>query len=322
MWQLIIRLLVGAGLFYAVKELFSSGEVKVTEKSDCNYRFLNFNNSISINQDKKSNLVSAHNAIRDKLTNYFTNYPYIPHIQFFIQGSYKMATVVENMNQFSDVDLGIYFQGRPNIDISTIQWHIKEALIGHTSKGIEVKKHCVRLNYVRDFHIDLPIYYQDFYGNIYFGAKGEGWQKSDPKEFINWFNDLTRNKPQLVRIIRYLKAWADYRMHQMNKKFPSGLVLTLWVIKHYEKDQRDDVAFVYTCDKVLQYLNENYQYSWEARMPVAPHDNALNRLSDNQKKYFYDDFKTMVENSINAISASNNTSAKDIWKQIFGQRFY
>jgi len=316
MWPIVI------GIGYIIyKGFFASDEVKVTEASDSHNNFLRFNDTISISPEKISNLRSAHNTIREKLTNYFSHYPHIPPIQFFIQGSYKMGTMVENMNQFSDVDLGVYFQEKPNVKISTLQWHIKKALTGHTSKGLEVKKMCIRLKYVRDFHIDLPIYYIDYYGKIYFGTKAYGWQKSDPKDFIKWFKNNTQNNPQLIRIIRYLKAWADYRKFITNKKYPSGLVLTLWVIKYYEENQRDDVAFVYTCDKILQYLNDNYQTNWEATMPVTPYDNTLNRLTKNQKKYFYNDFKEMLEESIEAIGSSNYSSAKGIWKQVFGYRF-
>lgn len=317
MWPIVL-----AGLGYIIyKGLFASDEIKVTEASDCNDVFLRFNDTISISQEKKANLISAHNAIRDKLTTYFSNYPQIPSIQFFIQGSYKMDTMVENMNQFSDVDLGVYFQGQPDIEISTLQWHIKQALTGHTSKGIEVKKMCIRLNYVRDFHIDLPIYYKNYSGKIYFGTKADGWQKSDPKDFIKWFQDKTKGKPQLLRVIRYLKAWSDYRKHESNKKYPSGLVLTLWVIEYYNEDSRDDVAFVYTCDKILQYLDKNYQSDWEALMPVAPFDNTLDRLTGNQKDYFYNDFKKMIEDAAEALGESSLSAAKYKWKQIFGYRF-
>lgn len=317
MWPLVIA----AGVGYVIyKGFFASDEIKVTEASDCHDNFLRFNDTISISSEKVSDLRSAHNTIRDKLTNYFSNYPHIPPIQFFIQGSYKMGTVVENLNQFSDIDLGVYFQEKPNIEISTLQWHMKQALSGHTSKGVEVKKMCVRLNYVRDFHIDLPIYYKNF-GKIYFGTKSDGWKKSDPKDFIKWFKEITQNKPQLIRIIRYLKAWSDYRKYETKKKYPSGLVLTLWAIEYYEEDQRDDVAFVYTCDKILEYLDDNYQSDWKAKMPVAPYDNTLNRLTKNQKEYFYNDFKEMIEEAIEAIGSSSNSTAKYKWKEIFGYRF-
>ncbi|MBN2595416.1 MAG: hypothetical protein JXR82_01360 [Marinifilaceae bacterium] len=321
MWALILRALVGVGVIYAVKELFASDEVHVTNRSDCHSKFLEFNSTISISQEKKSNLISAHNTIRDKLTAYFSNFSDVPEIHFFIQGSYKMGTMVENMNRFSDVDLGIYFQGYPHIDIGIIQWHIKEALTGHTSREVEMRRYCVRLNYVRDFHIDLPVYYRDFYGNIYFGTKGNGWQKSDPKKFISWFKKNIENKPQLVRIIRYLKAWVDHQKQKTNRIYPSGLALTLWVIEYYVEDSRDDVAFVYTCDKILEYLDEYYHTDWKADMPVAPYDNVLSRLTDSQKENFYKEFKSMVKSSIEAVSSSDNFSAKYTWKQIFGYRF-
>lgn len=318
MWPFI----VAAGVGYVIyKGLFALDEIKVTEASDNHINFLRFNDAISISLEKVSNLRSAHNSIRKKLTGYFSNYFHIPPIQFFIQGSYKMGTMVENMNKFSDVDLGVYFQDKPDIKVSTLQWHIKQALTGHTSRELEVKKMCVRLNYVRDFHIDLPIYYKNDYGKIYFGTKAYGWQKSDPKDFIEWFKEKTRNKPQLIRIIRYLKSWSDYREHQTNKKHPSGLVLTLWAVEYYEKDNRDDVAYTFTCNRILEYLDANYQSDWKANIPVAPYDNTLNRLTENQKEYFYLDFKDMVGEAIEAISSSTNKLAKDKWEDILGYRF-
>jgi hypothetical protein len=316
MWPILA--IAGAG--YALYKLFSSDEVKVTDESNSHEQFLAFNRTISISSEKKKNLQSAHNTIRTKLINYFEDKNHIPNIDFFIQGSYKMGTMVENMDSFSDIDLGVYFKEKPSIAISTIQYHIKEALTGHTSKGVEIKKMCVRLNYVRDFHIDLPIYYKDL-NNTYFGCKHDGWQKSDPKDFIKWFKSQTKDKPQLVRVIRYLKAWADYRKYQTNKRYPSGLVLTLWAIEHYYEDERDDVAFAFTSDMILQYLDENYQSDWEAKMPVAPYDDALSRLSNNQKEYFYNDFKEMIESAFAVLEYDNQHSAILEWKNVFGNRF-
>ena len=321
MWPLIIRALLIGTSVYVIKKLFSSDEVKLTKESNCHHEFLQFIDTISISQEKKSNLSSAHNAIRVKLINYFSKYSFTSQIDFFIQGSHKMGTMVENMNQFSDIDLGVYFQNKPEIEIERLQWHIKKALTGHTSKDIEIKKMCVRLNYVRDFHIDLPIYFKDYKGNIFFGNKNKGWKKSDPKDFISWFKRSTKNKPQLIRIIKYLKAWSDYRKYQTGKKYPSGLVLTIWVIEYYEKHQRDDVSMIFTCDSILRYLDEKYSYEWEAIMPVAPFDNTLDRLTKSQKEYFYDDFKNMIEIGIEAIEASKFIQAKNKWKLVFGYRF-
>ena len=317
MWPFIL-----GGIGYIVyKGLFASDEIKVTDASDCHENFLKFDDTISISNEKVANLKRAHNTIRDKLLNYFDHQPHIPPIQFFIQGSYKMKTMVENINKFSDVDLGIYFQEKPNLKINTLQWHIKQALIDHTTKGVEVKKMCIRLNYVRDFHIDMPIYYIDYNNSIYFGSKTNGWTKSDPKDFVKWFNRKTKGRPQMIRIIRYLKAWADYRKYETEKKFPSGLALTLWVIEHYEDHHRDDIAFTCTCEKILKYLNDHYQSEWTAKMPVAPFDNTLDRLNDYQKEYFYNDFNEMITNSIEAIGSSKYSRARNRWKDIFGYRF-
>ncbi len=317
----LIRLVI-LGITYAVgKEVFKSDEkFEITDDSNCEYLFKKFNQTITIHPDKAANLRRAHNTIRSKVSSYFEKHTSLPTPSFYIQGSYKMGTVIENRNTICDVDLAVLFPQHPNVNVETIHNHIKKALIGHTSKGVQIKTNCVRLYYVRDFHIDLPIYYIDRYsGKTYFGSRGFEWENSEPKAFIEWFKIETKNKPQLIRIIRYLKAWADHTKTKTRKKFPSGLALTLWAIKCYEKSNRDDVAFFNTTSAIMEYLHS--KRTWNAIMPVAPGDDVMHRLTSPQKKAFYEEIGEMVSLAADAVSASNNLKATTKWRKIFGNRF-
>ncbi|MEX2336632.1 MAG: CBASS cGAMP synthase [Fulvivirga sp.] len=317
----LIRL-IALGITYMIgKEAFKSKrKFEITKNSNCDDLFKRFNQVITIHPNKVASLRKAHNTIRTKVSNYFEKYTNLPIPDFYIQGSYKMKTIVENRSTICDVDLGVFFSEHPRLNVETIQNHIKNAITGHTTRGVTIKTNCVRLNYVRDFHIDLPIYYIDkFSGETYFGARGYKWERSEPKAFIDWFNAATKNKPQLIRIIRYLKAWGDNAKTKTGKKFPSGLALTLWAVQFFEKSNRDDVAFFNTGTAIMKFLHN--KRSWNAMMPVPPGDDVMNRLNSSQKSSFYNEIEEMVSMAADAVSAKNRSEAISIWNKIFGRRF-
>lgn len=314
---LILGVFAVGGIILGTRKKF-----KLTKASNCHNKLCKFNMHVNIPQMKVEDLRRAHNTIRSKLQSYFeyqTSYP-IP--EFYIQGSYKMKTIVENRTNNCDVDLAIVFPSFPGTKLETLQKHVKQALTGHTTKGIVIKEKCVRLNYVRGFHIDLPIYYRGKDKKLYFGSRGEDWETSDPKAFVSWFKGKTKGKPQLVRIIRYLKAFSEYSKTKSRIKMPSGLALTIWAIDNYKSASRDDVSLFYTATNILEYLQGNFKSQWSAKMPVAPHDNVLNRLNGEQKKAFYNELKRVVAYMAEALSSESQKKALVKWKMVFGDRIY
>lgn len=319
----LLRLLTLGLIAWAGSKLFQSEEeAEISEKSNSDDDFKKFNRRIEISPEKVEKLKRAHYTIRDKVSRYIQYNTRLPIPSFFIQGSYKTKTLIENTTIKSDVDLGIIFPYEPNLSIESIQNHIRNALLGHTRHGITIKTPCVRLNYVSDFHIDLPVYFIDKReGKTFFGARGYEWEESDPKGFIAWFKKQTQNRPQLTRIIRYLKAWLENVKGKTGRKLPSGLAITLWAIEFYEKDDRDDIAFIQTCLSILEYLDNNYQSSWNAIMPVAPFDDVLDRLNSSQKDFFYDELKCLSEKGMKALTSDNKSTAIKEWRRIFGDKF-
>lgn len=308
---------LAGGLIFGSRKNF-----EITQESNSDLHLKRFNEAISIHPEKVTNLQKARETIKAKVRDHFRYKTNLPIPEFYIQGSYKMKTIIENRNLKCDVDLAVIFPRDPGVRLETLQNHLRYALYNHTTQGVTVKSNCVRLNYVRDFHIDLPVYYMDDHtGEMYFGSRSNEWMPSDPKAFVEWFKSKTQKKPQLVRIIRYLKAWADHTKAKTSKKFPSGLTLTLWVIKYYKFSRRDDIAFFHTCMAILEYLDDNFKFSWAAKMPVQPFDNVLNRLSRSQISGFYDEFKDMVSIMMEAVSSEYQAQAISKWQRVFGRRF-
>ncbi len=321
--QLIHRILVIGALAWIGKNLFSKTDNRPKKElklySNCHDEFIQFNRNIEIPRDKIDNLIRAHQTIRSKIKKYIANSTLLDAPEFFIQGSYKTKTLIDNNGGKCDVDLGIVFPGKPQIKLSRLKNHLKNALISHTSKGVSANGNCISVNYVRDFHIDLPVFYQQD-NQIYFGSKS-GWTISDPKGFAEWFKIESRKNPQFKRIVRYLKAWASLKQYKTRIKMPSGLVLTIWARTFYIKSKYDDVSFVKTCSRILQYMDQTSIDNWKAIIPVPPRDNVINRLTYSQKVNFYEKFGVMVSYGIKAISQPKRHIALKYWSKIFGSKF-
>jgi hypothetical protein len=290
--------------------------------ADCNDLFNEFYEKISLTDSQLNYLKQARDAIRNKIKNYFKEKENIPP-KFWIQGSYMMKTIVNPLNGEYDLDDGVYLQ---NIDTNKDNWPsaetvhnwIYEAVKGHTKEDPLDKRACIRVLYSGKYHVDLPVYgiYKE---EIYLAEKGEkGWNISNPKNLLEWFDKQVNDKgEQIIKIIRYFKAWADYQGKSKNKKLPSGLILTILAIENYEKRDRDDDTFGRTIRNINQYITN----SFIIYNPVNGNEILSEHLKENQKE----DFKLLISNLLyntnRALGEVNKKEACKIWREEFGDRF-
>ncbi len=179
--------------------------------ADCHNLFLDYNKDLFITKTKRRSLIKSKDALRNVIIKHFKEHhpKYKP--KFYIQGSYKMGTMIRTKDDECDLDDGVYFKREPDVTGTTLQKWVYEAVEGHTDGGQQHRKKCIRVIYAGDYHIDLPVYYQlkdedgnDKHPNL--AVKNEDWEESDPKEFIEWYNDAKTE--QIVRLARYLKGWG------------------------------------------------------------------------------------------------------------------
>lgn len=296
-----------------------------------NEQFKAFNTSIKLTNDKKEELKKNRQSLRKKIERYFEeNKPTEIQPKFHSQGSFAMKTTVNPISLWSedddtwlekyDIDDGIYFIGEEQQeDRCTIQTYhswICDAVDGHTSKGYTDKNTCVRVLYADGHNIDLPIYYKN--NNPELAHKGKGWLESDPKAFYEWFNEKAKENQQLRRIVRYLKAWKDYREYSNSqKKMPSGFILTILAVNNLSScTDRDDVSLKNT----LKNIKTSLDLKFECKRPTPPKgEDLLDGYAD--KDYFLNELDKFATSAEQAINGSNPKDACLKWQKHFGDRF-
>jgi len=208
--------------------------------SNCNNLFQQFNQAISPGSARIDKLTASREALKNKIIQSFKEKPGYKVPDFYIQGSYKMDTMIVKKDGTYDVDLGIYFKEKPMVTCTTVMTHVIDAVRNHTTGGAQHRERCIRVIYAGEYNIDLPVYFQGPYeSKAKMAIKNGDWRTDDPEEFVLWFNKRKDTKGQLLRIVKYLKRWASERGFKM----PSGVALTVWAAeKFYASDGRDDFA--------------------------------------------------------------------------------
>jgi len=185
MWPIILRVVaIGIG-GYIIKELLTSSQDNKKEGVNCHDIFLAFNQNISIPKHKLQKLIQSRKALQKRIVDYFRLMSNVPLPNFYIQGSYKMGTMILTKDGTYDVDVGVYFLTKPRVEPFTLQKWVSESMIGHTVGGVQHRKKCVRVVYRGDFDIDLPVYYKAPNDEHPYLAAKNDWLESDPKELCD-----------------------------------------------------------------------------------------------------------------------------------------
>jgi len=306
--------------------------------ANLNKTFIEFNDEIKLSPNKKKQLKGSRDSIRIDIRKYFKDNRDKHSVSFKGQGSYLMNTTILPLSNEYDVDDGIYIFGKKD-DRPTVQqahdW-IFNAVKDRTNAGATDKNTCVRVVYKKDYHVDLPIYYKTDKSNDQFtlddetpllAHKTKGWIPSDPYAFKKWFDDEAKEKPQLKRIVRYLKAWSDKRQNDNNTlKFPSGMIFTILACNHYCPDDRDDISLLKTLKAVQKEIDDRNNILFNTYRCYRP---TVDTDEDLLKKY---SAKTTKDNFLNALDsfiksgdqAIELVSKKDAcakWQKHLGDRF-
>lgn len=295
--------------------------------------YTEFNTKIKLNNDTKEGLLKSKRSIEDKIKKYFgEEKPKELQPIFAGQGSFEMNTTVNPIPVYDkenekklykyDLDDGVYFIERENENNmkSINTWHswVYEAVDGHTNTSTNTKSTCVRVNFADGHHIDLPIYYLNNI-NTSLAHKSKGWIKSNPTEFTEWFNKKAKDNQQLRKIVRFLKAWKNFReIKNSNLKFPSGFSLTILAVKNYIADDGYDISFLETIKSIQNSLNIKF----ECKRPTTPeNEDVFEYFSVKRKNDFLNALDNLIKDLENAKNEENYKKATEYVQKHFGDRF-
>lgn len=245
-----------------------------------------------------------------------------------------MNTTILPISGEYDVDDGVYIFGTED-DRPTPQtahnW-IYDAVKNRTNQDTIDKNTCVRVQYAKSYHVDLPIYYkttdklnETFYDSVdvpKLAHKDKGWIESDPYAFKLWFDEMTKGKDQLKRIVRYLKAWTDFKGHL---KLPSGLVMTILAVNYYVPKANDDEALLETIKEIQRNIDDTRsvfaQYVCK-RPTVDKTENLLDKYSASTRKTaFLEALNNMIVSGSQALETKSKKDACAKWQKHLGDRF-
>ena len=267
----------------------------------------------------------------------------------FNQGSYAMDMGVKPIkDQDYDIDVGLRFHvSREEYGPLDVKGWVYDALDGHTS-DVELKRPCVTVNYVGDFHVDLAVYAsaEENYGTDYL-SKGfrdskeeyKNWEESDTRGFIELINDHFSDEEgqQFRRVVRYLKRWKDLKFSANGNAAPVGIGLTICAYRSFQPTFHSDFSERKPRDlravrRVVDYMRRNFQRRYHeeedeyasrlcARMPVQPRDDVFDRISNRQMEKL----KTKLDDLHNALDEADkepdpHEAAKIVVSQ-FGEDF-
>lgn len=286
--------------------------------SDLNKLFNTFNEKITLSPTKKESLKTGRDALRKKIKDKFDEKNRTKP-KFCGQGSFMMRTTVAPINGEYDLDDGVYIQGYSDKEekdwpvASTIHSWIKEAVDGHTTTPVVDKNTCVRVTYINDYHIDLPSYIvkDDV---AYLSHKGNGWIESDPRAFTGWFIDKVKEDGEQLRsLVKYLKAWKDYKSVDLK-----GIAITILVGNNfYQSETRDDLSLLGTITLIIDELEDKF----ECKKPVFPYEDLFEDISDTKKDTIISSLKKLKGKVQEAVDKEDEEEASNIMIECFGSRF-
>jgi len=118
-----------------------------------------------------------------------------------------------------------------------------------------------------------------------------------------------------MRIIRYLKAWCNYK-----ERMPTGLAMTVLAMNHLQKSSRDDVALKYTLIEMEKELKPAGKF--KCLMPTTPKDNLFENYDESRKNNFMNNLASFVTDAKKAVDEEKNQlKASNLWKKHLGNRF-
>ena len=256
-------------------------------------------------------------------------------LEFVKQGSYAMKTMVRDPDNDYDIDDGVYFRkedlvGERGAEMTSLQARqmVRDAVDdGKFKRAPEVRRNCVRVFYVKGYHVDLPVYRRVVNSTV-FGdeihyelAASSGWKRSDARDVSDWYEDeraRSTDGVQLRRINRDLKKYARSR-YSWRGGILSGFGISVLLTERFRQNEREDRALYDTMVAIRDRLNWNLQVAH----PVTPGDYITSGHDDAQARSFRDKLTEAIDTlqPLFEVDCTRERALK-CWDKVFATTFF
>ncbi|MEB0055189.1 CBASS cGAMP synthase [Variovorax sp. LG9.2] len=273
------------------------------------------------------------NAVADHLRQVLSarhGYP----VSTWLQGSYKYATLIKPVRPAEeyDVDVGVYFQWDKSEDIEPTPRQLRDwvqaeiVTYARTCEDLHTveapKERCSRVSYVRQFHIDTPVYHLDpKRDHRRLACLSDKWEASDPKAIYKWFKAAVPagDREQLRRLVRYLKAWAAVSFDDVPSSRPSSILLTVVATEAYQGLWARRLLAFADDDALISVIKAVHDRLFADRAVNNPVDESesINRMSAEDWDGFLPRLGNLRDIAERADDSVDEAAAALIWSEAF-----
>lgn len=256
-------------------------------------------------------------------------------IEFVKQGSYAMKTMCRDPDNDYDIDDGVYFEkddlvGDRGAEMTSLQARqmVRDAVDdGKFKRAPEVRSNCVRVFYMKGYHVDLPVYRRVVTDTV-FGeevhyelAASSGWKRSDARDVSDWYEDeraASADGIQLRRINRDLKKYARSRS-SWRSAILSGFGISVLTTEKFRVNDREDRALYDTMVAIRDRLDWNLVVAH----PVTPGDTITSGSDDAKARCLREKLTEAIDTLAPLFDADcTRKKALKCWDKVFATTFF
>lgn len=290
--------------------------------------FKKFVGNISLNPTRINRIESAVNSWETKfkedeeLKDIFVDY--------YTQGSYSTETGIRPKNDGEfDVDVVLVLDIDENENPKTVLHKIKDRIKNHKDfvDRVKVKDRCVRIDYAKDFHVDVVPAFT--YSNcIKIPSKKEGeWTKSNPAGFTEWCNNINvKSDYYFANTVKILKHWRDSKVGEDTA--PKSILLTTLIGNAHIKKPSIAETLVETLkvmhqdlESLIEGLIEDDDVPFVAN-PSLSEENLARNWTKLKAQRFLNKLSKLKDDCQAAMDETDKEESIKLWQAIFGSSYF
>ncbi|MEK3822259.1 cyclic GMP-AMP synthase DncV-like nucleotidyltransferase [Cytobacillus sp. FSL W8-0315] len=251
-------------------------------------------------------------------------------VDYYTQGSYSTDTGVRpKSGEEFDVDVVLVMDIDEEADPKDILHHIKVRIKSHKEfeDRVKVKDRCVRIEYAKEFHVDVvPAF--EFDSCIKIPSKKEKeWTKTNPSGFKDWCNDINKESDHYFsQVVKILKHWRDDNVGKDTA--PKSILLTTLAGNAFTKKPSIAETLVETLDIMIQDIDDLLFWLSEdddvpfVRNPSLQDENLARNWTKLKAQRYLNKLKSLKESCKEALDESDKDKSIEKWQDIFGKNYF